>query len=76
MKRLPETVTQKFTELFNVLHSAADDLKLAGAEANLLGDFSRVETLNDSCRKLQALESEIRFTVDNFGSPFKSRTDI
>jgi hypothetical protein len=75
MKRLPENVTSKFAELFAALHMATDDLKLAGAEANLIGDFSRVETLNDSCRRLQALESDIRFTMDNFGSNFKARTD-
>ena len=42
MKRLPEAVTTKFTELFAALHSATDDLKMAGAEACLNGDFSQV----------------------------------
>lgn len=74
MRRLPETVTNKFTELFTVLHTATDDLKLAGAEANLLGDFSRVESLNDSCRKMQALEAEVRFALDNFGTNARART--
>jgi hypothetical protein len=66
MKRLPEAVTTKFTELFAALHSAVDDLKIAGAEACLVGDFSQVTVINDSCRKLQALESEIKSTLNNF----------
>jgi hypothetical protein len=66
MKRLPEAVTTKFTELFAALHSATDDLKMAGAEACLIGDFSQVTVINDSCRKLQALESDIKVTVNNF----------
>jgi len=75
MKRLPEAVTYKFAELFGVLNTATDDLKMAGAEANLLGDFSRVESLNDKCRSLLAFASDIKFTLDNFGSSFKARTD-
>lgn len=75
MKRLPEAVTTKFTDLFTAFHSATDDLKMAGAEANLVGDFSRVETINDSCRKLQALESEIISTLNNFDSKYNARPE-
>jgi hypothetical protein len=66
MKRLPEAVTTKFSELFAALHSATDDLKMTAAEACLIGDFSQVAEFNDSCRKLQALESEIKASVNNF----------
>jgi hypothetical protein len=73
MKRLPEAVTTKFTELFAALHSATDDLKMAGAESCLIGDFSQVTVINDSCRKLQALESEIKATVNNFDARYNAR---
>jgi len=73
MKRLPETVKTKFTELFAALHSATDDLKMAGAESCLIGDFSQVTVINDSCRKLQALESEIKATVNNFDARYNAR---
>ncbi len=74
MKRLPEIVTTKFTELFAALHSATDDLKMAGADACLDGDFSQVAALNDSCRKLQAFEAEIKTTVNKFASNYNVRT--
>lgn len=70
MKRLPEAVTTKFIELFSALHSATDDLKMTAAEACLIGDFSQVTVINDSCRKLQALESEIKAAVNNFGAKY------
>jgi hypothetical protein len=76
MNRLPEAVTTKFSELFAVLHNATDDLKLAGAEACLIGDFSQVEAINGSCRKLQAFEAEIKFTVNNFASNYNARTVV
>lgn len=68
MNRLPETVTTKFTVLFEALQDAADDLKIAGAEANLLGDFSQVNALNESCRRIQLLENEIQASLNNFTS--------
>lgn len=74
MKRLPEAVTTKFTELFAALHSATDDLKIAGAESCLIGDFSQVAEINDSCRKLQALESEIKAAVNNFDAKYTARS--
>jgi len=74
MNRLPEAVTTKFSELFAILHNATDDLKMAGAEACLIGDFSKVEAINGSCRKLQAFEAEIKFTVNNFASNYNART--
>ena len=73
MKRLPEAVTTKFTELFAALHSATDDLKMAGAESWLIGDFSQVTVINDSCRKLQALESEIKAAVNNFDAKYNAQ---
>jgi hypothetical protein len=73
MKRLPEAVTTKLSELFAALHSATDDLKIAGAESCLIGDFSQVTVINDSCRKLQALESEIKATVNNFDAKYNAR---
>jgi len=40
---------------------ATDDLKMAGAEAWFyLAIFSQVTNINDSCRKLQGLESDIQ----------------
>ena len=74
MKRLPEAVTTKLSELFAALHSATDDLKMAGAESCLIGDFSQVTVINDSCRKLQALESEIKATVNNFDARYNARS--
>ena len=73
MNKMPETVTNKFIELFAALHSATDDLKMAGAESCLIGDFSQVTVINDSCRKLQALESEIKATVNNFDARYNAR---
>lgn len=74
MNKMPETVTNKFIELFAALHSATDDLKMAGAESCLIGDFSQVTVINDSCRKLQALESEIKATVNNFDARYNARS--
>jgi hypothetical protein len=74
MKRLPEAVTTKLSELFSALHSATDDLKMAGAESCLIGDFSQVTVINDSCRKLQALESEIKATVNSFDARYNARS--
>jgi len=74
MHKMPEIVSNKFIELFVVLNNAADDLKMAGAEACLMGDFSRVTDINDSCRKLQALETEIKSTLSNFSSGYKVRS--
>lgn len=70
MKAIPEAVSTKFTELFAALHSATDDLKIAGAEACLVGDFSQVTVINDSCRKLQALESELKSAMNNFDARY------
>ena len=66
MTRLPETVLTQFTELFATLHSAADDLKITGAEACLMGDFSQVSDLNTTSRKLQTLESDIKAAINHF----------
>lgn len=74
MTRLPEAVTIKFTELFAALNCATDDLKMAGAEANLMGDFSRVETLNDRCRSILSLETELKTVLSHFQSRNKAGT--
>jgi hypothetical protein len=66
MQRLPETVTSKFTDLFAALHYAADDLKIVGQEAMLSGDFSQVTDSMEACRKLQALEADIKTAVNHF----------
>jgi hypothetical protein len=66
MIRLPETVTSKFIELFAALHYAADDLKIVGQEAMLSGDFSQVTDSIEACRKLQALEADIKAAMNNF----------
>jgi hypothetical protein len=70
MKRLPETVTTKFTELFAALHYAADDLKIVGQEAIFSGDFSQVTDSMEACKKLQALEAEIKTAVTNFHTKY------
>jgi len=68
MNKLPEPITTQLSVLFATLHHATDDLKIAGAEANLSGDFTQVASLNELCRKLQALEADIKATVNNFGT--------
>ncbi len=70
MKRLPETVTSKFTDLFAALHYAADDLKIVGQEAMLSGDFSQVTDSMEACKKLQALEADIKAAVTNFHTKY------
>lgn len=75
MNKMPETVSNKFIELFALLNTATDDLKMAGAEAYLLGDFSRVANITDSCRKLQALEAEIKSTVSKFDTKPHARLE-
>jgi len=70
MKRLPEAVTIKVSELFAALHSATDDLKMAGAEASLTGDFSQVAEAIAACRKLQALEADIKAAVNVFQTQY------
>ncbi len=74
MNKLPETVATKFSELFVTLHHATDDLKLAGAEANLNGDFSQVTHLNELCLKLQSLDTEIKAIVNNFDTKYNTRS--
>jgi len=73
MTRLPETVTSKFTELFAALHYAADDLKIVGQEAILSGDFSQVNDSMEACRKLQALEADIKAAVKNFHTQYPAQ---
>ena len=74
MNKVPEAVATKFTELFTALLSATDDLKIAGAEACLIGDFSQVTDINESCRKLQGLESDIKTAIINFGVKYPARS--
>ncbi len=70
MTRLPETVTSKFTDLFAALHYAADDLKIVGQEAMFSGDFSQVTDSMEACKKLQALEADIKTAVTNFHTKY------
>jgi hypothetical protein len=74
MNQVPEAVTTKFVELFAALHSATDDLKMAGAESCLIGDFSQVADINDFCRKLQGLESDIKTVMNNFNAKYTARS--
>jgi hypothetical protein len=76
MYTLPEAITIKFTELFGAVHYATDDLKIAGAEANLIGDFSQVAALNETCRTLQELEAEIKSVLNKFQSKPKNRLTV
>jgi hypothetical protein len=76
MYTLPEAVTIKFTELFGAVLYATDDLKIAGAEANLIGDFSQVAAINDTCRTLQELEAEIKLVLNKFQSNHKTRLKV
>ncbi|MGZ3767905.1 MAG: hypothetical protein ACXVA2_24790 [Mucilaginibacter sp.] len=76
MTRLPETITTKFVELFDAIHYATDDLKIAGAEANLNGDFSLVTELNSTCQKMQALEVDVKSLLSSFESKPKSRVTV
>lgn len=73
MYKLPEVVTSKFTELFGAVRYATDDLKIAGAEANLIGDFPQVAVINEACRTLQELEAEIKAVLKKFQSRHKPR---
>lgn len=74
MNRLPETVTSKFTELFAALHYAADNLKIVGQEAILGDDFSQVTDSMEACRKLQALEADIKTALNSFHTKDPMRT--
>lgn len=73
MNRQPETVTHKFIELFTVMNNAADNLKMAGADALLLGDFVQVGNITETCRQLQILEMDIKAVVNNFGAKNSAR---
>lgn len=66
MNRLPETVNQKFHELFAVIGKAGDDLKLAIAEASMAGNFAQASSDMENCQRLQALELEIKACRTNF----------
>jgi hypothetical protein len=68
MKRLPETVSTKVTELFAVVNHATDDLKQASADAVIDGRFSQVEHYIQSCRRLQTLGEDIQSALNRFES--------
>lgn len=76
MYTLPEVIKTKATELLDTIHYVTDDLKIAGAEANLDGDFSQVSVINDACRKLQELEVDIKSIFSSFESKYKTRSNI
>ncbi len=71
MKKLPEVVAIKMSELLTELQNVMDDQKMAGAEACLSGDFSQVTIINDSCRKLQQLELDIKAAMNNFKAKYQ-----
>lgn len=60
MNTLPESIKVKFDELFGAIHYTIDDLKIAGADACLMGDLSQVTEINDTCHRLQELEGHIK----------------
>lgn len=66
MSRLPEAVSTQFTELFAVLKYATDDLKIAGAEACLNGDFLQMTSISNHCRQLLGLEDELKLVLKRF----------
>jgi len=66
MNRLPETVTQQFNQLFAVIGRAGDDLKLAIADASMAGNFAQVTANVENCQRLQALELEIKASLNHF----------
>ncbi|WP_404358540.1 hypothetical protein [Methylotuvimicrobium sp. KM1] len=73
MNRLPESVNQKFNELFAVIGKAGDDLKLATAEAAMAGNFDQVSAVTEHCLRLQSLELEIKTCLSHFESHFKQK---
>ena len=76
MKKLPEVVAIKMSELLTVLQNVMDDQKMAGAEACLSGDFSQVTIINDSCRKLQQLELDIKAAMNSFNAKYHLRITV
>jgi len=68
MNTLPEAVNHQFSALFASLYHATDDLKIAGAEANLMGDFAQVTDINELCQQLQSLDAEVKVAISNFSS--------
>lgn len=60
MNRLPETVNHQFNQLFAAIGQAGDDLKLAIAEAGLVGDFNEIMNKMYDCKRLQILEMEVK----------------
>lgn len=76
MSTLPEAVKTKFVELFSVIHHVTEDLQIAGAEAYLIGDFSQVEAINNTCLKLQELEAEIKSVASDFASKHKTHLSV
>ncbi|NOQ65564.1 MAG: hypothetical protein GQ582_13720 [Methyloprofundus sp.] len=73
MNTLPEAVNKQFSELFASFYNATDDLKIAGAEANLIGDFSQVAEINALCQKLQNLDAEVKAVLNSFSANTPSR---
>ena len=74
MNKVLEAVTNKFIELFVALHSTTDYFKIVGAEACMIGNFSRVTNINEVCLKLQTLEINIKAAVNNFDAKYALHT--
>lgn len=66
MNRLPETVNHQFNQLFAAIGQAGDDLKLAIAEAGLVGDFKEIMNKMNDCKRLQILEMEVKACLKRF----------
>jgi hypothetical protein len=73
MNTLPETIKVKFDELLGAIHHEADDLKIAGAEANLNGDFTQVAGIIDNCLLLQELEINIKSVLKSVVGKHKTQ---
>lgn len=74
MNRLPETVNNKFTELFAIIDNASDDLKMASAEAVIVGNFSQASSSLERCQRLLSFEQDIKLCLSNFESNSQIQT--
>jgi len=69
---LSVTIVTKFNELFDAVHHETDNLKISAAEAVLNGDFSQVTAIEETYRKLQKLEADVKLASNSFESKNKS----
>lgn len=76
MYTLPEVITTKFNELFDAINQETDELKISAAEASLIGDFSQIVVIQETYRKLQEFEVDIKSASNNFESKHKTRSAV